>query len=63
MKEGKYTEQAETMKKALTAFSEKPDAIENFCYYLENHFDKWLELFANTPDNIASEFLHFSSIE
>lgn len=63
MKTGKYTEQAETMKKALLAFADHPENIDNFTSYLSNHFENWLAKFANTPEKLAEELFIFSSMD
>jgi hypothetical protein len=54
---------AETMKEALENFNKHPERIENFILYLERHFSIWCKEYANTPEGIANEFLHFSEIE
>ena len=48
---------------SLRAFSENPESIDNLQLYLENHFFTWFEKYANTPENLIYELLHFSSIK
>ena len=54
---------AATVAEALKNFAENPERIENFIFYLENHFDIWLKDYASTPEDMAAELLHFSTIE
>ena len=48
---------------AIRTLAEKPDNIENLQWYLELHFDVWMEKFANTPSGLASELKHFAEME
>lgn len=48
---------------AIRTFAEKPQNLENFQSYLENHFGIWLEKFANTPQGIAGEMKSFAEME
>ena len=54
---------AEKMQKALENFTQHPERIENFILYLERHFSLWSEKYANTPEGLTSEMLHFSEME
>lgn len=47
---------------AIRQFVNKPENLENFESYLSMHFDKWLEKFANTPENMAVEVKHFAEM-
>lgn len=49
--------------KALRTFAEKPENIDNFEYYLTQHFNKWFGTFACTPDGLVKEFNHFADME
>lgn len=49
--------------KALKTISEKPKNLDNFELYLTCHFDKWLEIWANTPEKITGELKHFAEME
>lgn len=53
---------AAKMREALTNFAKNPENIENFCSYLERHFDKWLLKWASTPEGLTEEMLHFSKM-
>ena len=48
---------------AIRKFSEHPSNLENLESYLSYHFDRWLQIYANTPANIASEMEHFAIME
>lgn len=54
---------AETMKKALENFSNHPERIENFIFYIENHFSIWMQTHASTPEGLTTELLYFSEME
>lgn len=55
-------EAADKIAQAIRIFAEEPEALENFEYYLSHHFNKWLELYANTPEGLVSEFYNFATI-
>lgn len=48
---------------AIRQVASKPDNLNNLELYLAQHFDKWLEVWGNTPENIAAEMKHFASME
>lgn len=48
---------------AIKGFNEKPDALENFESYLNNHFVQWCDKWAKTPEGFINELKHFSEIE
>lgn len=54
---------AEMFAAAIRKFATKPENIDNFESYLSAHFDKWLEKFANTPENMAGEMKSFAEME
>jgi len=56
-------ENAEILCRAIRNFAENPSALENFENYLSNHFDVWMEKYANTPDDLACEMIGFSEIK
>ena len=58
-----YTTEAATMVAAIKALAENTEKLDNFEIYLSRHFSAWLEKYANTPENIASEFADFAEIE
>ena len=37
--------------------------IDNLEYYLENHFDVWMEKYAHTPEGLAHEMKSFAEME
>lgn len=48
---------------ALKTIAEKPKNLDNLEHYLFYHFDKWLEIWANTPEKITAELKHFAEME
>ena len=54
---------AKILADAIRTFAEKPDNIDNFQWYLEQHFDVWIEKWASTPDGLADEFKRFAEME
>lgn len=48
---------------AIRTIASKPENVENLEYYLAAHFDTWLEKWANTPENLASEMKEFANME
>ena len=54
---------AQELVKAIRTFSEKRENLDNFELYLSHHFDVWLEKYANTPENLVSEFKQFAEME
>ena len=54
---------AEMFINAIKEIATKPDNLDNFECYLSNHFDYWLEKFANTPVGLASELKQFAEME
>ena len=48
---------------AIKTIAEKPENLDNIESHLSYHFDKWLEKWANTPENIAAELKHFAEME
>jgi len=48
---------------AIKTIAAKPENLENFELYLSLHFEKWLEKWGNTPENIAAELKHFAEME
>lgn len=45
---------------AIRALASKPENLENLESYLTCHFDKWLEMWANTPETMAAEMKEFA---
>ena len=54
---------AQEFVEAIKTFSEKPENLDNFELYLSHHFDVWLEKYANTPENLVSEFKQFAEMK
>ena len=59
----KYTIEAEQFCNAIRELANKPENLQNLESYLEYHFDKWLEKYANTPDSMATEMSDFAQME
>ena len=59
----KYTSEAAQFCNAIRELASKPDNLQNLESYLEWHFDKWLEKYANTPDGMAAEMSGFAQME
>ena len=57
------TECAKVFIEAIKTIAEKPENIDNLECYLENHFDVWMEKFANNPEGLTSEVKHFAEME
>lgn len=47
----------------LREFAEKPQNIDNFENYLENHFIAWERTFANTPKKMIEDMKNFAEME
>ena len=48
---------------AIKKLAESPENLLNLQYYLENHFDVWLDEYASTPKTLAYELKHFAEME
>lgn len=48
---------------AIKLIATKPDNLDNLENYLSQHFPKWLEKWANTPADIATEMKAFAEME
>ena len=59
----KYTVEAAQFCNAIREFANKPENLQNLESYLEWHFDKWMEKYANTPDGIAAEMSSFAQMD
>ena len=59
----KYTFEAAQFCDAIRELANKPENLQNLENYLEWHFDKWLEKFANTPACMAAEMSDFAQME
>ena len=56
-------ELAKVFVEAIKTMASKPDNLQNFAWYLERHFDVWMEKFANSPEGLTSEVKHFAKME
>ena len=59
----KYTVEAAQFCSAIREFANKPENLQNLESYLEYHFDKWMEKYANSPDSMAAEMAEFAQME
>ena len=59
----KYTVEAAQFCNAIRELANKPENLQNLESYLEYHFDKWMEKYASTPDDIATEMSNFAQME
>ena len=59
----KYTLEAEQFCNAIRELANKPENLQNLESYLEYHFDKWMEKYANTPEDISAEMSEFARME
>lgn len=48
---------------AIKELATKQDNLDNLENYLSNHFDVWMENFANSPSGLASELKEFAEME
>ena len=56
-------ENAKVLIAAIKRLAENPEALNNFANYLNHHFDVWFKKYANTAEDLVSEFKQFSEIE
>ena len=59
----KYTVEAAQFCNAIRELASKPENLQNLESYLEWHFDKWMEKYASTPDDMATEMSNFAQME
>ena len=59
----KYTVEASQFCNAIRELANKPENLQNLESYLEYHFDKWLEKYASTPEDIAAEMSEFAQMD
>lgn len=48
---------------AIKEIATKPKNLDNLESYLSLHFVKWLEKYANTPEDIATEMKNFAKMD
>lgn len=58
-----FEKEAADFVNAIKDLAAKPDSLDNLEYYLSRHFAKWLEKYANTPENITCEMKEFANME
>ena len=61
--ERKHEQTAKEFCEALKTIAGKPENLENLELYLSIHFQKWLERYANDPENITAELKQFAEID
>ena len=61
--ERKHEQTAKEFCEVLKTIAGKPENLENLETYLSIHFSKWLDRFANTPENITAELKHFAEMD
>lgn len=54
---------ANTLINAIEKLANSKEHLYNFASYLTYHFPEWLKKYANDPENLATEFMHFATIE
>lgn len=54
---------AKELASVLREFAKKPQNIDNFENYLENHFIAWERTFANTPKKMIRDMKQFAEME
>lgn len=60
--ERKYENEARIVAGAIKALAKDEFALDNFEYYLSQHFEAWIAKFANTPCGMAAELNSFAHI-
>ena len=58
-----YNESAEMFVNAIRTIASKENNLSNLESYLSYHFQAWLEKYANSPENLASELKQFAEME
>lgn len=58
-----YEEQATQFCEAIRTLANKPENLNNLGSYLTHNFDKWIKIWANSPENIASEMKSFAEMK
>lgn len=63
MSDGKYAKVAKVFINAIKEITTKQDNLDNLESYLSQHFDVWIERYANTPEGITYELKGFAEME
>lgn len=58
-----FENEAKIFVDAIKTIANKPENLDNFELYLSLHFEKWLEKWGNTAENIAAELKHFAEMD
>ena len=61
--ERKYKQDAKEFCEAVKTIAGNPENLENLELYLSIHFQKWLDRFANYPENITAELKRFAGTD
>ena len=48
---------------AIRAMENKPENIDNLESYLKYHFESWLKVYGNNPEDMAMEMKSFAEME
>ena len=59
----KYAVEAAQFCDAIRELANKPENLQNLESYLGYHFDKWLEKYASTPEDMAAEMSNFAQMD
>ena len=54
---------AKVFVEAIKTMASKPKNLQNFEWYLEKHFDVWMEKWASDPEGLAYEVENFAEME
>ena len=57
------TECAKVFIEAIKTIAENPDNLDNFEFYLAQHFDVWMKNWASNPEGLAYEVESFAKME
>lgn len=58
-----FSSEAKMLCDAIRTMANNPFAIDNFECYLTRHFAAWLDIYASTPVEMATEFKQFAGIK
>lgn len=59
----RYEKEAEKFVNAIRKISDSEEHLNNLESYLTDHFQKWLDVYAGTPEGLAAELDFFANIE
>lgn len=63
MKTPPFEQEARTFCDGIRILAAKPENLDTLQGYLELHFDRWMKIFAQTPQGLAGEMQYFATIE